>query len=138
VFPDFQYQLSIREQLKGVKGIHCLKDAIDKIANYYYFTILVQADYSIIREDLYHELKNNGFDPRGYFYMLISDFPMYRGWPFAHRENLSVAPAAAKHFLRLPIYPDLVMSAVNEITRFIVGSTKVATKQMRNFTGEAR
>jgi dTDP-4-amino-4,6-dideoxygalactose transaminase len=44
---------------------------------------------------------------------------MYRGLPSAHRENLPVATGAAQQVLCLPIYPDLHMSVVDEITRFI-------------------
>ena len=108
-----------REQLKGVKGIHCLNDAGEKVANYAYFPVLVKADYPISRDDLYQKLKDNGIHPRRYFYPLISDFPMYRGLPSAHRENLPVATAAAQQVLCMPIYPDLDMSVVDEITRFI-------------------
>jgi dTDP-4-amino-4,6-dideoxygalactose transaminase len=108
-----------RERLKGVKGIHCLKPAGEKVANYAYFPVLVRADYPISRDDLYRKLKDNDIHPRRYFYPLISDFPMYRGLPSAHRDNLSVATAAAQQVLCLPIYPDLEMSVVEEITRFI-------------------
>jgi len=108
-----------RERLKGVRGIRCLNDAGEKIANYSYFPILVEADYPISRDDLYHKLKDNGIHPRRYFYPLISDFPMYRGLPSAHRENLPVATAAAQQILCLPIYPDLEISIVDEISRFI-------------------
>jgi dTDP-4-amino-4,6-dideoxygalactose transaminase len=108
-----------RERLKGVKGIRCLDDAGERINNYSYFPILVQADYPISRDDLYQKLKDNGIHPRRYFYPLISDFPMYRGLPSAHRENLPVATAAAQQILCLPIYSDLDMSVVDEITRFI-------------------
>lgn len=108
-----------RERLKGVKGIHCLNDAGEKVANYAYFPILVEADYPISRDNLYQNLKDNGIHPRRYFYPLISDFPMYRGLPSAHRENLPVAAAAAQQVLCLPIYPDLDMSVVDEIASFI-------------------
>jgi dTDP-4-amino-4,6-dideoxygalactose transaminase len=108
-----------RERLKGVKGIHCLKDAGEKIANYSYFPILVEADYPISRDDLYQKLKDIGIHPRRYFYPLISDFPMYRGLPSAHRENLPAATVAALQVLCLPIYPDLEMSVIDEVTRFI-------------------
>lgn len=108
-----------RERLKGVKGIRCLNDAGEKIANYSFFPILVEADYPLSRNDLYQKLKDNGIHPRRYFYPLISDFPMYRGLPSAHRENLPLATAAAQQVLCLPIYPDLDMSVVDEITRFI-------------------
>ena len=108
-----------REQLKGVKGIRCLKDAGEKVANYAYFPILVEADYPLSRDDLYLKLKENGVHPRRYFYPLISDFPMYRGLTSAHIDNLPVATAVARRVLCLPIYPDLEKSVVKEITRFI-------------------
>jgi dTDP-4-amino-4,6-dideoxygalactose transaminase len=108
-----------RDRLKEVKGIHCLQDAGEQIANYSYFPILVQSDYPIRRDDLYQKLKDIGIHPRRYFYPLISDFSMYRSLPSAHRENLSIATNAAQQILCLPIYPDLPISVVDEITCFI-------------------
>lgn len=108
-----------RERLKAVNGIHCLNDAGEKTANYSYFPILVGADYPISRDELYRKLKEVGIHPRRYFFPLISDFPMYRGLPSSHRENLPMATLAAQQVLCLPIYPDLELSVVDEITRFI-------------------
>lgn len=108
-----------RERLRDVKGIHCLNDSGEEVANYAYFPLLIGADYSISRDDLYQRLKDIGIHPRRYFYPLISDFPMYRGLPSAHRENLPVATAAAQRVLCLPIYPDLDIAIVDEVTRFI-------------------
>lgn len=108
-----------RERLKNVKGIHCLGDAGEKVANYAYFPILVQADYPISRDALYQKLKDSGIHPRRYFYPLISEFPMYRGLPSASREHLPVATAAAQKVLCLPIYPDLDVAVVDEVTSFI-------------------
>ncbi|MDH3375802.1 MAG: DegT/DnrJ/EryC1/StrS family aminotransferase [Gammaproteobacteria bacterium] len=109
-----------RKLLKGLKGIHCLNDVGEKVANYAYFPILVNANYPISRDELYQRLKDNGVHPRRYFYPLISDFPMYRGLPSALRENLPVATDAAQKILCLPIYPSLKKSVVDEIARFIV------------------
>ncbi len=108
-----------REQLRAVKGIRCLSDAGEKITNYAYFPILVDSDYPIDRDNLYQKLKDKGIHPRRYFFPLISEFPMYRGLPSAHRENLPVATAASQQILCLPIYPDLDMAVVDEITCFI-------------------
>ena len=94
-------------------------DAGEKISNYSYFPILVEADYPISRNGLYEKLKDNRIHARRYFSPLISDFPMYRGLPSAHKENLPVATAAAQQILCLPIYSDLDMSVVDEIIRFI-------------------
>ena len=108
-----------RKSLKSVKGIHCLGDSGEKVANYAYFPILVQADYPISRDELYLKLKDSGIHPRRYFYPLISDFPMYRGLPSANSEFLPVATTAAKQVLCLPIYPDLDGAFIDEITSFI-------------------
>ncbi|MBK7001259.1 MAG: DegT/DnrJ/EryC1/StrS family aminotransferase [Rhodoferax sp.] len=108
-----------RERLKGVKGIHCLNAAGEKIANYAYFPILVQADYPLSRDALYQKLKDSGIHPRRYFFPLISDFSMYRGLPSANRENLPVATAAAQQILCLPIYPDLEITVVEKMCTFI-------------------
>lgn len=96
-----------REQLKNTKGIRCLRNAGEEVANYSYFPIMVDADYPISRDGLYQKLKDQGIFARRYFYPLISDFPMYRGLPSAHRDNLPVAADAALKVLCLPIYPAL-------------------------------
>jgi dTDP-4-amino-4,6-dideoxygalactose transaminase len=114
-----EIDVNYRARLKDVKGIHCLKDAGEKVANYAYFPILVKAEFPISRDELYQKLKENGIHPRRYFYPLISEFPMYRGLLSSHKENLPVATAAAQQVLCLPIYPDLDMSVVDEITGFI-------------------
>lgn len=108
-----------RELLKDVKGIRCVQDADEKVANYSYFPILVEADYPMSRDALYQKLRDINIYARRYFYPLISDFPMYRGLPSAHRDNLPAAAAAAQKVLCLPIYPALEMAQIETVTRLI-------------------
>lgn len=110
-----------RERLREVQGIHCLGDSGEMVANYAYFPILVNNDYPISRDDLYQAMKDRGIYPRRYFYPLISEFPMYRGLPSAHRDNLPHATEAARKVLCLPIYPDLPLGVVDEICGLIRG-----------------
>jgi len=110
-----------RELLRDVEGIRCLQATEEKVANFAYFPILVEADYPISRDDLYHKLKDNDIHPRRYFYPLISDFPMYRGLPSAHPENLPVATASTQKVLCLPIYPDLENAQIENIIQLIAG-----------------
>jgi dTDP-4-amino-4,6-dideoxygalactose transaminase len=110
-----------REELAGVKGIHCLPDAGEKVANYAYFPILVQPEYSLNREELYQKLRDNGIYARRYFYPLISDFPMYRGLPSAAQSNLPVASKAASEVICLPIYPALEAFDQENIISLIAG-----------------
>lgn len=108
-----------RERLAGVAGIRCLDDAGERIANHSYFPILVGPDYPLGRDALYQKLKDAGIHARRYFYPLITEFPMYRGLPSAHRDNLPVAMAAARAVLCLPIYPDLADADVERIVRLV-------------------
>ena len=110
-----------RELLKDVKGIRCLQDAGEVFANHSYFPILVEADYPLSRDDLYQKLKDYGIFARRYFYPLITDFPMYRGLPTAHRENLPVATSAALKVMCLPIYPNLTIGQISSIAQLIAG-----------------
>ena len=96
-----------RSQLNGVPGIRCIATSGQKISNHSYFPIIVEANYPLSRDALYHKFKEQGIYSRRYFYPLISDFPMYRGMPSAQRSNLPVAAAASDRILCLPIYPAL-------------------------------
>lgn len=100
---DARYRLG----LAGVKGIRCLSGTREDVANYAYFPVLVQPDYSLSRDALYQKLKDNGIYARRYFYPLISDFPMYRGMPSGAHANLPVARRVASEVICLPIYPNL-------------------------------
>lgn len=110
-----------RARLHGVKGVHCLADTGEKVANYAYFPILLNHDYPITRDELYERLKGIGINARRYFFPLISEFPTYRGLASSHRDNLPVATQAASQVLCLPIYPDLPMEVVAEVCHFIAG-----------------
>jgi len=96
-----------RAGLKDVKGITCLNGEAEATTNYSYFPILINPDYPINRDALYQTLKEQNIYARRYFYPLISDFPMYRNMPSAHRDNLPIASRAAEQVLCLPIYPAL-------------------------------
>lgn len=111
-----------RAQLAGVKGIHCLSGAGEKVANHSYFPILVQPDYPLSRDGLYQKLKDQNIFARRYFYPLISDFPMYRSMPSAQRGNLPVAADAAAKVLCLPIYPDLLPQEQQRVIDIIQGA----------------
>lgn len=92
---------------QNVSGITCLNGDRPDTTNHSYFPILVKPDFPLSRDELYEKLKANGIYARRYFYPLISEFPMYRNIPSAHRENLPNATRAASQVLCLPIYPSL-------------------------------
>lgn len=110
-----------RKLLKDVKGIRFAQGAGKEVTNHSYFPILVEADYAMSRDDLYEKLKEHGIYARRYFYPLISEFPMYRSLPSAHRTNLPVASDIALKVLCLPIYPALPQEEQGRIAKIITG-----------------
>lgn len=108
-----------REKLSCIPGIRCLNDSGEKVANYSYFPILVQENYPLSRDALYQKLKDAGVYARRYFYPLISDFPMYRSYPSAQKNNLPIATDAASKVLCLPIYPALNSSDLMRVIDII-------------------
>jgi dTDP-4-amino-4,6-dideoxygalactose transaminase len=110
-----------RDALKDIKGIQCLPQSGQTVANHSYFPVLVQADYPLDRDALYQKLKNKNIYARRYFYPLISDFPMYRGLPSAAPANLPVASNAAERILCLPIYPGLSAEQQQRVIDQIAG-----------------
>lgn len=110
-----------RASLKDVKGIRLMQGAGEGFANHAYFPVLVEKDYPLSRDGLYQKLRDNDIYGRRYFYPLISDFPMYRGLPSAHRDNLPVATDVAFKVLCLPIYPLLETAEQTRIVGLIRG-----------------
>lgn len=109
-----------REGLKDIKGIVCLNGDSYEATNWSYFPILVEKDYPLSRDGLYQKLKEHGIYGRRYFYPLISEFPMYRGLPSAHRDNLAVANEISLKVLCLPMYPALSDTDVSRVISLIV------------------
>jgi len=108
-----------RDQLACVKGIRCLGDAGERVANYGYFPIFVEPEYPLSRDALYQKLRDQNIFARRYFYPLISDFPMYKSSQSAAESNLPIARDVASKILCLPIYPSLdvvgQMKVINSI-----------------------
>lgn len=114
---DAQY----RAGLAGVPGVRYGLNMGEQVSapNYSYFPILVEAEYGLSRDALYDALKAEEIYARRYFYPLITDFPMYRGLPSAHRDNLPAATQAAARVLCLPIYPALTDGDVARVIALI-------------------
>ncbi|WP_283628090.1 DegT/DnrJ/EryC1/StrS family aminotransferase [Shewanella baltica] len=110
-----------RQELSGVVGISIPKLSLDTQHNYPYFPILVDSDYFMSRDQLYDALREQGIMARRYFYPLISNMPMYRGFPSSVRENLPQANYVADRVLCLPIYPDLELADQERIISIIRG-----------------
>ena len=115
------YSLNILTmKLKNVKGISFLDDIKNIKHNYAYFPIFVdEKKYGLKRDELYKKLKKHNIYGRRYFYPLISSFSTYKGLDSAKPENLPVAEKIAEQVVCLPIYPELKISQIKEIIKYI-------------------
>ena len=108
-----------RRKLVEINGISCIELPENTTLNYSYFPILVKSIYPLTRDQLYHKLRNNGFYARRYFYPLISNFSMYNSLKSSELINLTVANKIANEVICLPLYSDMLVEHVDEITKLI-------------------
>jgi dTDP-4-amino-4,6-dideoxygalactose transaminase len=109
-----------REQLNDVDGIKFLSDIEGVDHSFAYFPILVDEKiFRSTRDELYEELKRYNIFGRRYFYPLISQFPTYRGLQSARPDNLPIATKVAEQVICLPIYPNLNITEITQITNII-------------------
>lgn len=109
-----------RRNLSIVKGIRFFYDTPRIKHNYSYFPIFVSRKvYGRSRNDLYNRLKQMQIHCRRYFYPLITHFPIYKGLDSAQSANLPTAERVADEILCLPIYPDLDLEIVGDISQLI-------------------
>lgn len=108
-----------RARLRDVCGIKLLAQDPRATANYCYFPIFVTPEFPLSRDELGQRLRAERIFGRPYFYPLISDFPMYRGYPSADPAGLPVAVEAADQVFCLPIYPDLPADEVERIADIV-------------------
>jgi dTDP-4-amino-4,6-dideoxygalactose transaminase len=106
--------------LETVRGIKCVCSPKQLGRNYYAFPILVNSDYPVDRDTLYHRLKADKIHARRYFFPLVSDLPMYRNAPGADADNLPIASEIARQVLCLPMYPDLEQSEQERILQHLL------------------
>ena len=105
--------------LAGVTGVRLPLNVAEIKSNYSYFPILIGPDFPISRDALYYLLGQQKVYARRYFYPLISDLPVYQGFPSALRDNLPVASRSADEVLCLPIYPALSHSEQERVIEII-------------------
>jgi len=108
-----------RTLLAGMPGLRMLDTPAGATANHSYFPVLVSAEFASGRDGLYQRLREEGVVARRYFYPLISDFPMYRGFPSSDPARLPVARTASEQVLCLPIYPALASEDVERIAAIV-------------------
>lgn len=96
-----------REELANIDGITVPFASEFSNSNYSYFPVLIEREFRLTRDELYLELKRNNILSRRYFYPLISNMPMYRGFESAALDNLPNSNSVSDRVLCLPIFNEL-------------------------------
>ncbi len=110
-----------REALLSLKGITVPMLSEHSNSNYSYFPVLIEPEFRLSRDELYFELKQNNILSRRYFYPLISNMPMYRGFESASIENLPLSNIISEKVLCLPIFNELNENDFSRIINIIRG-----------------
>lgn len=109
-----------REELKDVEGITYLDDIHGIRHNYAYFPVFVDSEkYGMTRDELYHQMKNQGVLGRRYFYPLISTFSTYRGLDSAQTGKLPIATRMAEQVICLPMHHKLTPNDIERVIAVI-------------------
>jgi len=108
-----------REALSKVPGVEMFSIPKEAFTNSSYFPILITPEYKITRDGLYHKFREHGIFARRYFYPLISDMPMYRGYESSNPVRLPNARKISDQIICLPIYPNLSEDQVQRVIAII-------------------
>jgi dTDP-4-amino-4,6-dideoxygalactose transaminase len=114
-----EIELMYRERLSNIQGVEIFSPPQDTISNSSYFPILITQEYELTRDELYNKFREHGIFARRYFYPLISDMPMYRGYESANPARLPNARKISDQVICLPIYPNLSEDQVQRVIDII-------------------
>lgn len=107
------------EQLNEIQGIKLMTIPPDIDYNYSYFPILVQSSFPLTRDELFNKFREANIYPRKYFYPLITDFSLYKGYNIISKHKTPNARKIADSVLCLPLYPDLTEDDVSRVCEVI-------------------
>lgn len=94
--------------------------------NYAYCPLFIHSEhFPLSRDALYQRMKEAGIYARRYFYPLISEFPMYKGYVSSAPENLPVANNLSQQVLCLPIHPTLTESEQARIIDMVLEASQI-------------
>ncbi|MCW0347735.1 DegT/DnrJ/EryC1/StrS family aminotransferase [Pantoea ananatis] len=94
--------------------------------NYAYCAIFIDGNqFPVTRDAVYLMFKEQGVYVRRYFYPLISEFPMYKGYDSSAPGNLPTATTFSQQVLCLPIYPTLTEEQQDDVIGVILAASHI-------------
>lgn len=105
------------EKLKDIKGIRFFYKKKEATNNYSYFPIIIEEDYGISRDELYECLKEKNIYARKYFFPITADQKCFKNK--YKNVNLKYARELANKILVIPLYENLEIKKIEDITNII-------------------
>lgn len=103
-----------QDNLKDIEGLKCWYPQKQVESNYIYFPILIDEEKALLsRDELINSLENNNVFARKYFYPLTSEFSCYN----MINSNTKTALKISRQVLTLPLYSDLTIEEVDDISK---------------------
>ncbi len=119
------------EQLSEVQGIELMSIPPELKYNYSYFPILVKSAFPLTRDELFNKFQEENIFPRKYFYPLITDFSLYKGYNIISKHTIPNARKIAYSVICLPLYPDLTEDDVSRVCEVIQKCSKCRSTGVR-------
>ncbi len=117
------------DKIKFIRGISLPDPQLSFTPNYSYFPVFVEADYSLSRDALYEQFRQQNVIVRRYFYPLITAFPMYRNARPAQDEELPNARYISSRVLCLPLHPNLEQADLEKVIAILSSYSKQQIQQ---------
>jgi dTDP-4-amino-4,6-dideoxygalactose transaminase len=107
------------QNISKINGIR-IPEMPDNVTNsYQYYSIIIENNYTISRNELYNRFKKDNIMVRKYFYPACSDYECYKSLPSSKYKNLPVVNDIKNKVLCLPFYGDLKLKNAERICKVL-------------------
>lgn len=111
----------LSQALEDVEGIRvpALLDGRGHV--WHQYTILVEDDFGVSRDQLAQKLNENGIGSGVYYPTTMTDHETFRNHPRIVKHDTPVADSVAKKVLSLPVHPGVGLREIDRIADTVVG-----------------
>lgn len=118
----------LTEQLEPVEGITTPHTAEGMDHVYHQYTVLVEPEFGMDRDDLANRLLERGIGSGIYYPFIMTAHNTYRNHPKIDIQDVPVAEQTAKKVLSLPIHTKLGEAEISRIAETVIAIQKEAKK----------
>ncbi|OGY27280.1 MAG: aminotransferase DegT [Candidatus Woykebacteria bacterium RBG_19FT_COMBO_43_10] len=106
----------LNKKFENTKGVGTPQVPKNYRHAYHQYTLKIDDNYSLSRDQLLTKLRKNGVDARVYYPKLLSDEPFFKQYD---RRELNIAKSIHRQILSLPIHPSLTRQDLDKIVEVV-------------------